>query len=298
MESADAWLQAFEKSLHNLQEGIKKISWSDIQIELFIYYLLVTIIMRNKRNLVYCKVCYKRIYGSPSRVRKRKFCSRKCCAKHQCGNPLNSEKRSCDYCHKIFLRCKSQNMNRKNIFCSRICAYKFRLGKPRAPHRKECKCCLCHGGNKFWLGKKRDPEMVERMRQKLTGRHLSPNHRKLISISNKNRSPEVIRKSLIRACPSSLESKMLEIINCNKLPYKFVGNGKFMIGRKCPDFINCNGEKIALEVFYRKHKEDFRGGLQNWKRNRSRIFARYGWKIIYFDERMVEENYVLKRLNS
>jgi very-short-patch-repair endonuclease len=155
-----------------------------------------------------------------------------------------------------------------------------------------------YGKLNHFFGKHHTEETIIKNRESHIGRHPTIKTRILMSISQRNKSPEVIRKSLIRACPSSLESKMLEIIKCNKLPYKFVGNGKFMIGRKCPDFVNCNGEKTALEVFYRRHKEDFRGGLQNWKRNRSRIFARYGWKIIYFDERMVEEDYILKRLNS
>ena len=103
---------------------------------------------------------------------------------------------------------------------------------------------------------------------------------------------------LTRTYPSSLENKMTKIIVQNNLPYKFVGDGKFLIGRKCPDFVNCNGEKIAIEVFCRKHKEEFRGGLKRWKRSRSAIFASYGWKIKYFDETQVEEKYVLKALGK
>ena len=88
---------------------------------------------------------------------------------------------------------------------------------------------------------------------------------------------------------SNLEIKSLGIIQKMGLPYKFVGNGEFFVGRKCPDFVNCNGEKIAVEVYYRRHKDMFSGGLENWKKDRQKIFSEYGWKIIFFDETQVNE---------
>lgn len=101
-------------------------------------------------------------------------------------------------------------------------------------------------------------------------------------------SDELIRKRLRRKEKSSLEIKFEKIADALNLPYKFVGNGEFIIGGKCPDFINCNGEKIAIEVYYRKHKEMFRGGLEKWKQERSEIFAKYGWKILFFDETQID----------
>ena len=86
----------------------------------------------------------------------------------------------------------------------------------------------------------------------------------------KKLSKEDIRRRLSKRIPSSLEEKMLFIINTYKLPYKFVGNGKFFIENKCPDFINCNGQKIAVEVFYRKHKDKFAGGFKKWKQQRQK----------------------------
>jgi very-short-patch-repair endonuclease len=95
---------------------------------------------------------------------------------------------------------------------------------------------------------------------------------------------------------SSLEKKMLGIVQKFNLPYRFVGNGQFFIENKCPDFINCNGEKIAMEVFYKGHKEYFRQGLQEWKDLRQEIFAKYGWKILFFDETQINEKNVLERI--
>ena len=49
-------------------------------------------------------------------------------------------------------------------------------------------------------------------------------------------------------------------------------------------------------MFYRKHKEQFANGLENWKINRSEIFAQYGWEIKYFDETQVNEQEILRRI--
>jgi len=112
-------------------------------------------------------------------------------------------------------------------------------------------------------------------------------------------SVERIKKSLRRRPMSTLEIKFLEIVNKNKLPYKFVGNGKFFIERKNPDFINCNGEKIAIEVFYRDHKEKFtKYGFNYWKLNREKIFSNYGWRLLFFNEVQVNETFVLSILGD
>lgn len=99
------------------------------------------------------------------------------------------------------------------------------------------------------------------------------------------RTPDAIKKALKRRILSSLEDKFQLIIDKYQLPYKFVGNGEFLIGRKNPDFININGEKKAVEVYARMHKEKLRNvSISEWKKQRQEIFAQYGWKIIFFDE--------------
>lgn len=122
-------------------------------------------------------------------------------------------------------------------------------------------------------------------------------------------SKETIKKRLGRRTMSSLERKFSEIIDKYNLPYKFVGNGKFFIERKNPDFINCNGEKIAIEVYYKGHKcivnskERFDIGydenkLTKWRKEREIIFEKYGWKVLFFDEKEVNENNILKIIGS
>ncbi len=114
------------------------------------------------------------------------------------------------------------------------------------------------------------------------------------SISNlgKKHSKEWIRNSLRKNPKSSLEIKFEGIIKKLKLPYKFVGNGDLLIGRKCPDFVNCNGKKIAIEVYYKKHKERYADGYLKWMGARTKVFKEYGWRIKFLDETKVNEEYV------
>lgn len=113
------------------------------------------------------------------------------------------------------------------------------------------------------------------------------------------RTPEVMKKALTRHPISSLELKFQKIIDKHQLPYKYVGNGQFFIERKNPDFININGEKKAIEVYAKVHKEKIRGvNIEEWKRDRQEIFSKYGWQILFFDEVQLNEQNVLSKLKG
>jgi len=89
----------------------------------------------------------------------------------------------------------------------------------------------------------------ERLKDKknhpLYGKKHTETTRKKISMAHKGKilTKEHIKKSLRRRIPSSLEKKFQEIINKYNLPYKFVGDGSFIIKTYNPDFINTNGER-------------------------------------------------------
>uniref|UniRef100_A0A6M3M4E2 Nuclease associated modular domain-containing protein n=1 Tax=viral metagenome TaxID=1070528 RepID=A0A6M3M4E2_9ZZZZ len=160
----------------------------------------------------------------------------------------------------------------------------------------------------------------------LFGKHLSAETRKKISIAKKGkplsethkqslrkpkregtgeirrrialaRPDEITRKCLIRRVPSSLEKRFLDIVDKLHLPYRFIGNGDFIIERKNPDFINMNGEKILVEVYCTKHKERFRdSGVEGWKQERLNVFGKYGWKVEFFNELQINEKEIKTRL--
>lgn len=152
----------------------------------------------------------------------------------------------------------------------------FKKGQHHSPKTEFKKGCTP------WIkGKHMSKESIEKMRFKRIGQKLSK---------------EQIKNCLQRRTPSSLEKKFSEITTKLNLPYKFVGDGKFFIERKNPDFINTNGEKIAVEVYYRRHKEEFAGGVEKWKNERLRLFNKYGWTIKFFNEIEVNEEEIKNRL--
>ena len=142
------------------------------------------------------------------------------------------------------------------------------------------------------------PEMIERMR--VAHKDITEETRTKMSQSKmgKHHSAEVIKKMLTRRTPTSLEMKFLGIVEKNGLPYKFVGDGSFMIGRKNPDFININGDKIAIEVYARYYKLRHAETVQEWKEERQRVFGEYGWTGIFFDETQVTEENVVRQLRA
>ena len=110
--------------------------------------------------------------------------------------------------------------------------------------------------------------------------------------------PDQVRNALRRRTPSGLELKFLHIVKEHSLPYRYVGNGAFFIEQFNPDFINTNHEKVAIEVYAKFHKELDGRTEESWKRKRSRVFKKYGWKVIYFEAKEVSEERVLSKLKG
>lgn len=112
------------------------------------------------------------------------------------------------------------------------------------------------------------------------------------------RSPEMVKKALTRRIPTSLEEAFQKIIDKHNLPYKYVGDGSFMLGHYNPDFINTNSEKIAVEVYARYYKQRDGRNIEQWKITRRETFKEYGWDIVFFDETEVNTAQVLQKLNK
>jgi hypothetical protein len=110
--------------------------------------------------------------------------------------------------------------------------------------------------------------------------------------SNKEYKDKTIRailKGLIKR-PTSLEKQMIDVIKRNNLPYKYVGDGSFLIGFKNPDFVNVNGEKKLIEVGNVFHHQN------DYIEKRKSYFAKYGWKSYIFINDIINENYILEVL--
>lgn len=130
----------------------------------------------------------------------------------------------------------------------------------------------------------------------IEGKHWSKKMRQKLSESHKHYTKEQLRNMLQRRIPSSLEEKFQNIIDKHNLPYKYVGDGSFILGNYNPDFINTNDAKIAVEVYARYYKKRNHINIEKWKQERIKIFGKYGWDLLFFDETEVNEENILKCL--
>lgn len=125
-------------------------------------------------------------------------------------------------------------------------------------------------------------------------------------IWSEERKEETIRKLLkgLNKRPTSLEKKLIELTERNNLPYKYVGDGEFILGGKCPDFVNMNGEKICIEVRPRcMCKYWSKCTPEEYEQRRKEHFAKYGWEciLIWADKHNkfeLSENMIIEKLKE
>ena len=92
--------------------------------------------------------------------------------------------------------------------------------------------------------------------------------------------------------PTSLERQMIQLIEKHNLPYKYTGDGSFLIGWKNPDFININGEKKLIEVGNVYHHPN------GYEKKRRAHFAKYGWESYIFIGDKLDEEKIIKELKN
>ena len=122
------------------------------------------------------------------------------------------------------------------------------------------------------VGRKHSSETIARMRESAKKRWaMTPAYRR----------SEIIAKSLKhrrhwRAGPNYVERTLATLLT-SEFPgeWKYVGNGDFVLGGKCPDFVNVNGKKQLIEVYGR-----------HWHTTsdiapRRRHFKIYGYRTIF-----------------
>ena len=74
---------------------------------------------------------------------------------------------------------------------------------------------------------------------------------------------------------------------CKKynLPFKYTGDGAFWIKNINPDFVECNGKKIAVEIFSYWHdplRRHCKVRYNQTYNGRKKILRKYGWKLVVF----------------
>jgi len=242
----------------------------------------------------------------------QKYCSKECyrkdirrCIKGKCGRKMFPRKiRICPVCKKGF----EVVVSSKRIFCSIRCSSKNKEGKPRpeisgensSSKRLEVRIKIKNSltGNPKVISSQRkrfeDPVERNKMRLNRIGKHQSEESKEKNRIASlKNwQNPEYVKKVLRKCSPNKPESFLIELFQqfCpNK--YKYVGNGKFSLAGKNPDFVNIDGQKKIIEHFGDFHHGEERTGISNEQHVQERIdlFAKYGYKTLIIWEHELED---------
>lgn len=140
-----------------------------------------------------------------------------------------------------------------------------------------------------------DPELRKLMGEKVRQAHKkNPEYRRRMSSATRKlwRDEEFIKKQMIsRNLKPNKAERRLAVILEEILPseYKYVGNFAFVLGGKCPDFMNINGQKKLLELYgnYWHNFERFpKGDLPS---ERIKHFRQFGFDTLVIWEKELEE---------
>jgi very-short-patch-repair endonuclease len=150
-------------------------------------------------------------------------------------------------------------------------------------------------GNK---GKKVSKKSREKIRKAHIGKTCSFSTRKKLrnrdySYLKGNKNPMKKEKNLRKCIQSNFESptlperRLIQIIKINKLPFKFVGNGKLIIKGLCPDFVSKKTNHI-IEVYGEYHHELL--ATKKRDKNRKQIYSSFGYKTLIIKSKKIYKN--------
>jgi len=91
--------------------------------------------------------------------------------------------------------------------------------------------------------------------------------------------------------PNKTEKRLTELIDANHFPFSYVGDGQFILGGKCPDYIHRGGKKQIIELFGAYWHNILDVG------HRVEYFRQYGFStLIIWEEELKNESKVLKKI--
>ncbi len=128
-----------------------------------------------------------------------------------------------------------------------------------------------------------DPKMRTQKIRAIEKAMRRPHIRKLQSdlMKGKNNDPEFRR--LLHQKPNKPEQLLINLFTEHSLPFRYVGDGEFILGGKCPDFLNTNGAKQVVELFGRYwHPESD-------VTTRTKHFAQYGFSTLIIWENELKD---------
>lgn len=258
---------------------------------------------RGGNTYVLCDNCGKKIEKVPAIAKNNNhnFCNRKCegqwRSRHKRGkdNPNWKGGRReiiCAFCGKRIERKLHEVKRSEHHFCNLKCQAKwqskYQIGDKHPSWKGGLviiKCAFC--------GKEKEvrPDLIKKGWGKYCSQSCNRKARK--SFPQHHTKPELI----------------FEVI-CKKhnLPFKYTGDSAFWIGKNPsvnPDFAECNGKKIAVEIFSYWHdplRRHCKVPYSQTYKGRKKILKKYGWKLVVFWQEDLEredaEQFILNKLKQ
>ena len=184
-----------------------------------------------------------------------------------------------------------------------------KLGKKRQPFSEEWKENLRKSSKELWKNKEyrnkilsksgfgilnKDKKFQEKRLKAIKEWHLNNKEKNAKIFLRLNKDENFIKKRLKGLCkkPTKPERYLITLIKENSLPYKYVGNGKKIIGGLNPDFVDINGKRKIIEVFNRFWHQDYKN--VDYKRTeigRINFFNNIGYScLIIWDDEINKDN--------
>jgi len=227
------------------------------------------------------------------------------------------EQMECDFCGILFPGYPSQHQG-EHVFCTSSCASKYRLkhstkirpGVKGYKHSQETKEKIRESRKNLSAetlkkmseaqrGRKHSEETLKKMSEAHSGKKnhnygkpMSEKQKRVLSelakrrcstLQWKEKMEEIWKKRRVPKSYTLPERIFIEMCEKHNLPFRYTGDGSFWIKNLNPDFVDCNGQKIAVEVF----GDYWHSPLLNKKikyyqtyDGRKKILEKYGWKLV------------------
>lgn len=180
----------------------------------------------------------------------------------------------CDGCGEVRVIAK----NKYRALCRSCARRNYR-------HSEETKQKISEGhkGITPWNKGKHHTEATKAKISKSNKGRVSPNLGKQLSKEHKQKLREARKRRRFPTHHTKPELLFEAICKKYDLPFKYTGNGDFWIENINPDFVECNGKKIAIEIFGDYwHSPLLRDNIpyNQTYGGRKKTLKRYGWKLI------------------
>ncbi|HDZ13975.1 hypothetical protein LCGC14_0646700 [marine sediment metagenome] len=181
--------------------------------------------------------------------------------------------------------------NKKKVIEQRIGKSTAKKGQTLPDELKKRISDSLKGEKCYWYGKKLSKEHRKKLSIAGKGRKhglFTEAHKRKISEAHKKlwQQPEYVKKKKKEwgIKPTKPEMMLFDLLNeLYPNEWKYTGDFSFMINGKNPDFVNCNGKKLIIEMFgdYWHKGED--------PKDRAKVFEPFGYETLVIWERELKD---------